>query len=256
MTAFKDYVAPQGLLKDRVILVTGASMGLGGDAARAYAKAGATVILLARNEKKLSRVYDSIEADGSPQPAAIPFDLAKATDQDFANLANLIWKEFGRLDGILHSAHAFNQLGPIQNQKLDDWNEMFRVNVAAPFALTKACLPLLKQSPDASVLFTGETHGQAPNAFWGGYSVTKGGLNNLVSIMANEWDNLPNLRLNLLIPGPVFTTFRLKTYPGESRETIAKPEDILPGYLYWMGEASRGQSGMRVELASGTACKI
>lgn len=250
MSDWKNYQAPAGSLAGRVILVTGAGQGLGATAALAYAQHGATVILLGRNEKKLARTYDAIEAAGYPQPAAIPMDLAKISEAEIAQLGITIQKEFGRLDGILHAANGFSFLSPLTNQKLDEWVDMFKVNVAAPFAINRGLLPLLSRAPDAAIVHLGESHALQPAAFWGGYSVSKAGQKNLVEIAASEWDNLPDLRINLLVPGPIQSPFRLATHPAEPKESLPPVEAIVPALLYWMGSASHGQSGLTLEFAS------
>ncbi|MBE9610814.1 SDR family NAD(P)-dependent oxidoreductase [Chitinilyticum piscinae] len=250
MTDWRTYQAPADVLAGRVILVTGAGQGLGAAAALAYAQHGATVILLGRNEKKLARTYDAIEAAGGPQPAAIPMDLAKISEAEIAQLGITIRKEFGRLDGILHAANGFTFLSPLTNQKLDEWVEMFKVNVAAPFAINRGLLPLLTQAPDAAIIHLGESHALNPAAYWGGYSVSKAGQKNLVEIAASEWDNQPNLRINLLVPGPIQSPFRLATHPAESAESLPRTEAIVPALLYWMSAASQGQSGRTLEFAA------
>lgn len=243
MNTWKNYAAPADAFRDRVILVTGAAQGLGEMAAKALAALGATLILLDRNEKKLGKVYDAIEAAGGPQPAEVPLDLATAGEVEIGRLAVLIDKEFGRLDGILHAANGFTHLSPLANQRLDEWVEMFRVNVAAPFALTRALYPLLAQASDAAVLVLGETHALAPKAFWGGYSVSKAGQKNWVEIAADEWDGQENLRINLLVPGPIQSPFRLATHPAESKDSLPPSGSLVPALLYWLGPESRGSSG-------------
>jgi NAD(P)-dependent dehydrogenase (short-subunit alcohol dehydrogenase family) len=238
-----SYQAPADLLKDKVILVTGAGQGIGEAVALSYAAHGATLILLGRNEKKLAKVYDAIEALGAPQPAAIALDLAKVNETELEKLVDVLTHEFGRLDGIVHNAHASSLPSLLTHQTLEQWMEMFRVNTALPFALTRACLPLLKQSEDASVILTGETHAMHPKAYWGAYTASKASLPHLVTIAASEWSNLPNFRINLLIPGPVYSPVRLKTHPGETREEIPSISSLLPSYLYWMGKDSHGRSG-------------
>ncbi|WP_035055154.1 SDR family NAD(P)-dependent oxidoreductase [Andreprevotia chitinilytica] len=243
MNDWKNYAAPAGAFKDRVILVTGAGQGIGQAAALALAQAGATVILSGRNEKKLARVYDEIEAVGGPRPAAIPLDLAKAGEAEFAQLGMVIQKEFGRLDGILHAANGFAFLSPLSNQKLDEWVDEFRVNVAAPFALTRALSPLLFAAPDAAVLVLGEHHALDPKAYWGGYTVSKVAQGAWVKIAADEWEGQPNTRINWLIPGPIQSPFRTKSHPGEGKDENPPTDAIVPSILYWLGEASLGQSG-------------
>ncbi len=243
----KNYQAPQDLLKGRVILVTGAGQGIGKTAALTFAAHGATVILHGRSVKKLEVVYDEIETAGHPQPAIFPLDLNKAEDKDFAAMADGIAGQLGRLDGILHNASKLDRPQPLEDQTLAQWLPLLRVNLAAPFALTRACLPLLKASPDASILMTSETHGHTPTAFWGGFAVAKSGVEALVNIWAQELEVYPTLRINAVVPGPVQSPQRVRTYPGEHKNSLPKPETLMPLYLYLMGPDSRGTSGQIIE---------
>ncbi|OYY59180.1 MAG: NAD(P)-dependent oxidoreductase [Hydrogenophilales bacterium 28-61-11] len=243
----KDYSAPLDLLAGRVILVTGASSGLGRAASLAFARHGATVALLARDEAKLDAVYEEILAAGGAEPAMFPYDLAIADDRSLETLAGTLAHHLKRLDGVLHSAHQFFNLTPLTLQTLEQWQALMRVNLIAPFALTRACMPLLKQAPDASVVFTGETHGHHPAAFWGGYAVAKSGLETLTRIWADETRPEDNLRINTLIPGQVATSLRARTHPGLAPETLPTPEDIMPWYLYLMGADSHAVRGQIIE---------
>jgi NAD(P)-dependent dehydrogenase (short-subunit alcohol dehydrogenase family) len=243
----KDYSPRPDLLAGRVILVTGASSGLGRAASLAFARHGATVALLARDEARLEAVYDEIIAAGGAEPAMFPYDLAIADDRSMETLAGTLLHHLKRLDGLLHSAHQFYNLSPLTLQTLDQWQTLMRVNLVAPFALTRACLPLLQQAPDASVVFTGETHGHHPAAFWGGYAVAKSGLETLTRIWADELSAEENLRINTLIPGQVATTLRSRTHPGLSPETLPGTDDLMPWYLYLMGADSRALRGQIVE---------
>jgi NAD(P)-dependent dehydrogenase (short-subunit alcohol dehydrogenase family) len=243
----KDYLPRPDLLADRVILVTGASSGLGRAASLAYARHGATVALLARDEARLEAVYDEIVASGGPEPAMFPYDLATADDRSLETLAGTLAHHLQRLDGVLHSAHQFYNLTPLHLQTLEQWQTLMRVNLIAPFALTRACLPLLQQAPDASVVFTGETHGHQPRAYWGGYAVAKSGLETLTRIWADELDSNENLRINTLIPGQVATSLRARTHPGLAPDTLTSIDDLMPWYLYLMGADSRAVRGQIVE---------
>lgn len=243
----KDYSPRPDLLAGRVILVTGASSGLGRAASLAFARHGATVALLARDEAKLEAVYDEILAAGGPEPAMFPYDLAAADDRSLETLAGTLAQHLKRLDGLLHSAHQFYSLTPLHLQTLEQWQTLMRVNLLAPFALTRACLPMLKQAPDASVIFTGETHGHQPSAYWGGYAVAKSGLETLTRIWTEELGAHENLRINTLIPGQVATTLRSRTHPGLAPETLPSVDDLMPCYLYLMGADSRTVRGQIVE---------
>jgi len=243
----KDYLPRPDLLAGRVILVTGASSGLGRAASLAYARHGATVALLARDAVQLEAVYDEIVAAGGPEPAMFPYDLATADDRSLETLTGTLAYHLKRLDGVLHSAHQFYSLTPLELQTLEQWQTLMRVNLVAPFALTRACLPLLKQAPDASVIFTGETHGHRPRAYWGGYAVAKAGLETLTRIWADEFSSDERLRFNTLIPGQTATTLRSRTHPGLAPETLPSVDDLMPCYLYLMGSDSRAVRGQIVE---------
>ncbi|MFD2449752.1 SDR family oxidoreductase [Vogesella fluminis] len=238
----KDYLA------GRVLLVTGATQGIGRETALAAARHGATVVLLARSVKGLEKVYDEIVAAGLPEPLAIPLDLLKASDDEFNTLAFRIKQVVGRLDGIVHCAAHFYALSPLVDQRIEEWMNQYRVNTVVPFALTRACLPLLKQAADASVVFVGETHGQHPGPFWGGFGASKAGLGYLVKVAANEWDVWPQLRVNLLVPGPVNSPQRTRTHPGEAKSERGELAALMPHMLYWLGQASAGRSGEIIEL--------
>ncbi len=238
-----NYSPPSNLLNGRVILVTGAGMGIGKTAALSYAQHGATVILLGRNQKRLDAVYDEIVAHAYPEPMTLTLDLAQASDEDFQAMAQAIFEQLGRLDGILHNAARFDGLSPLEHQSLDQWMGTLRVNLAAPAALTRACLPLLARAPDSAVVLTSETHGHQPSAFWGAFAVSKWGLEALVTIWAQELAVHPNLRMNVLIPGPVRAPQRLISHPGETRESLPEASRLMPLYLYLIGPDSREHSG-------------
>ncbi|MEQ1882139.1 MAG: SDR family NAD(P)-dependent oxidoreductase [Burkholderiales bacterium] len=243
MIAPIHYQPTAGLLRDRVILVTGASRGIGRVAALTFADFGATVVLHGRNPGALESVYDEILARGGPQPAAIPLDFDKASTQDFDGMAGVIESEFGRLDGILHNASHVLGLSPLEQQTAEEWQSTLRINLVAPFALTQACARLLQAAPDASVVLTLETHGHAPAAFWGGYAVSKAALEAFLKIQSEEWANRPQLRINAIIPGPVASPSRAKTHPGEVSGSQRQPETLMPAYLFLMGPDSRDTRG-------------
>jgi NAD(P)-dependent dehydrogenase (short-subunit alcohol dehydrogenase family) len=238
-----DYRPGPTLLQDRVILVTGAGRGIGRVAAETFARHGASVILHGRDVARIEAVYDAIQANGGPKPAILPLDLATASDRDCSALAQAVERELGRLDGVLHNASHLEHLAPLADETLDTWLKLLRVNLAAVFALTRACTPLLRAAPDAAVVLTGETHGLRPAAYWGGFAVSKSALLAYNTIQAQEWELHPNLRINLVVPGPVNSPQRGRTHPGEAPAERAPVESLMPLYLYLMGPDSRGVSG-------------
>ncbi len=243
----RAYEPPPGALADRVILVTGASGGLGGALARACAELGARVVLSGRSVKKLEAVYDSIVAAGGPRPSIAPLDLERADATHYDALADAIRNEFGRLDGLVHVAGQLGERAPIEHHDVVAWLRVMHVNVNAAFILTRTLLPLLKESADASVVFTTSGVSVRGRAYWGAYAASKFALEGLAQVLADETDTLTRIRVNSVNPGRMRTAMRAKAYPGEDAATVPTPETVLPTFLYLLGPASTGVTGQRFD---------
>ncbi len=238
-----DYAPPQELLKDRIILVTGAGDGIGRAVSKGLAAHGATVVLLGKTIKKLETVYDEIMRAGGPQPGIYPMDLMGAAYKDYEDLVGVLDKAYGRLDGLLHNAGILGERAPIEHHEVHIWQQVLQVNLTAPFTLTKACLEILYKSPDASVVFTGSSVGRKPRAYWGAYAVSKAGIEALSALLSDESEFRGTLRVNSVDPGAVRTEMRRLAFPAEDRELLTRPEQIIPTYLYLLGPDSKGMTG-------------
>lgn len=245
--SLSDYRPAADLLRGRVILVTGAGDGIGRAAALAFAAHGASVILLGRTVAKLEAVYDEIEAAGGPQAAIYPLQLGGATLADYDTLRETIEREFGRLDGLLHNAGILGQRKSILDSNEKDWNDVLNVNLTANFLLTKALLPLLMKSEDASIVFTSSGVGRKGRAFWGAYAVSKFGVEGLSQVLADELDSISSVRVNCVNPGPTNTAMRRMAYPAESPAVNPFPEQIMSAYLFLMGPDSSGFTGHSID---------
>jgi len=120
---------------------------------------------------------------------------------------------------------------------------VLHVNLTAPFILCRCLLPLLLQSEDASVIFTSSGVGRRGKAYWGAYAVSKFGVEGLSQVLADELENKPGLRVNVVNPGATRTAMRAAAYPAEDPEKLKTPEEILGVYLYLLGSESRGVNG-------------
>lgn len=240
------YTPSPDALTGRIVLVTGASSGIGRACACACAQAGATVILLARDVPRLEETYDRIRASGGPEPAIYPLDLSGATVDDYAQMAERIDRDFDRLDGLLNNAGLVGGLRPLRLLEANDWTRLLRVNLLSPWLLTQACLPLLDRAEDPAIAFT--LDGQSKRAYWGAYGVAKAGLDGLVGILSQELDGDRPIRVNGIDPGAVETRLRRQNYPGETGGTHATPEQVAPAFVYFLGSDSRGITGRTVRL--------
>lgn len=240
-------VAPSASLRDRVVLVTGATGGLGRATSLAAATAGATVVLLGRKVRALESLYDEIERLGAPQPAVYPMDLAGATPRDVADLAASIERECGRLDGIVHAAAHFDGLQPFDQQKPEEWTRTQQVNVTAPFQITQACIPLLRQAPDAAIVFVLDDPARVGKAFWGGYGVAKHALAGLASIVHEETEN-SRVRTHALLPGPMRTVLRRAAYYGEDTLMHPEPEYAARFVVWLLGPDAASMRGKTLDL--------
>ncbi|MGC8121208.1 YciK family oxidoreductase [Marinobacter sp. VGCF2001] len=244
----QDYQAPADLLKDRIVMVTGAGSGIGRTAAKTYAAHGATVILVGRTVAKLEEVYDEIEAAGHPQPAIVPMNFEGAAVKDYEELAMTLEDNFGRLDGLLHNAGILGARSPVELYDPETWNKVMHVNATAPFLLSRAMIPLLRKSDDASMIFTSSGVGRQARAYWGAYAVSKFAVEGLAQLLADELDDeRHNIRVNSLNPGATRTGMRVLAYPAEDPKTNPDPDQLMPVYLYLMGRDSKGVNGQQID---------
>ncbi len=250
------YLPTPNLLHGRVLLVTGAGGGIGCAVATACARHGAQVILHDRTAKPLEKIYDEIVAAGGPQPAMLPLDLLQATPDACAALAQTVEREFGRLDGLVHCAAELGALAPLELYEPVTWMRVLQVNLTAAWLMTRACLPLLKKSPDAAIVFTGADVGRQARAYWGAYSVAAFGLEGMMQTFAAELGAYPRLRINSLDPGAVQTPLRARAYPGEDPAIHPRPEAIAAAYLYLLGPDSHGLSGRAWRVRPGNKVPI
>ena len=231
------------VLKERIILITGATDGIGKALALHAATLGAQVILHGRNVDKLENVYDMLEAiDGAPRPSIAVLDLASANSESYVSLANSVEQEFGRLDGLVLNASILGERYSIEQYDAVLWQRVMHVNLTSAFALTQVLLPMLNNSDDPSVIYTSSGVGRTGKAFWGAYAVSKFATEGLSQVLADE-HRQGKLRANCINPGATRTGMRLSAYPAEDRDKLKRPEDVLAPYIYLLGPDSRGITG-------------
>ena len=235
------YQPQKNLLQNRIILVTGASDGIGREAALTYSEYGASLILLGRNEEKLKAVAREIEnAGGTPTPW-YTLDLLTCTSASCQALAQRISTHYSRLDGVLHNAGLLGEVRPMDEQDPEIWQQVMQVNVNGTFFLTQALLPLLLNSDSGSLVFTSSSVGRQGRANWGAYAASKFATEGMMQVLAEEYQG--QLRVNCINPGGTRTKMRASAFPAEDPMNLKTPADLMPLYLYLMGRDSQGQSG-------------
>ena len=244
------YQPQLNLLHNRIILVTGASDGIGQEAAITYARHGASVILLGRSDEKLRAVAEEINQAGAIPARWFTLDLLTCTPQECQQLAQKISVHYPRLDGVLHNAGLLGDVVPMAEQNPEVWQQVMQVNVNGTFILTQALLPLLLQSDSGSLVFTSSSVGREGRANWGADAVSKFATEGMMQVLADEYKNR-HLRVNCINPGGTRTKMRASAFPTEDALKLKTPADIMPLYLWLMGDDSRRKTGMTFDAQPG-----
>jgi len=215
-------------LEGRLALITGVSRGIGWAVAKAYAAAGADLILVARTVGALEELDDSIQAAGGKPSTLVPLDLKEYDGID--RLGGAIAQRWGKLDILVSNAGVLGTLSPLGHLKVKDWDSLMAINVTANWRLIRSLDPLLRASDAGRAIFVTSGAADKGEAYWGGYATSKAALNALVKAYAAETAT-SNLRVNLLSPGPINTGMRAKAFPGEDRDLLPKPVDVAPLFV-------------------------
>lgn len=234
-------------LDGRVIAITGATGGIGRALALDCARAGARVVLIARNRVKLQGVHAQIEALAPGAALMAPLDLEKALAADYDQLADAVLSHYGQLDGLVHCAALLGPLTPIEHYDVPTWCRVLHVNVTAAFVLTQVLLPALRRSPDASVIFSTSAVGRKGRAYWGAYAVSKFAIEGLSQVLSAEVEGISAIRVNAVNPGRARTTMRRQAYPSEAIESLPLPETLTGPYLRLLGEEGKGITGQSLD---------
>ena len=207
-----------------IVLVTGASRGIGRATAIALAKEGAHVVLVARTVGGLEETDDEIrKARGSA--TLVPLDLMNFVGID--QLGATIFERWGRLDGFLGNAGELGVLTPLSHLDPKVWQKSIEVNVTANWRLIRSLDPLLRKSEAARVVFISSGAARRFRPYWGSYSIPKAALEALALTYAEECVET-NIRVNLFNPGPIRTRMRAKAFPGEDPMSLEPPEAVVP----------------------------
>ena len=226
------------LLKNKNILITGASNGIGKSLSENLSKYGANVIMLSRNENALDAIYDSLKKKYKTDPCILKCDLENIDDEKSQEIANIISKNYQNLDSIIHNAAILEKMSDIESFDLQTWDKVMRVNLTSAFILSKYLIPLMKSSTTPRIIFTTSSVGKKGKAFWGAYSVSKAGVNALSDILSDELESISNIKVFNFDPKATKTNMRAMAYPAEDPSAIKNPDQLINYYLWMLSEKS------------------
>ncbi|WP_427967448.1 SDR family NAD(P)-dependent oxidoreductase [Altererythrobacter sp.] len=210
-------------LAGKLALVTGASRGIGAATAVALAKAGAHVVLTARDVKALEKVEDQIHADGGTSTIA-PLDLTES--DSVSRLAAAVSSRWDALDFLVISAAYLPQLTPVTQIDPKQFNQAMTINVLATQALLAGFDAMLKRAEAARVIGLTSSVGEKPRAYWAAYGSTKAAFENILESYGQEVEKLSGIRVAIVDPGATRTAMRARAYPGEDPATVKPPEEV------------------------------
>ena len=234
----KDMNFDLNLLKNKNILITGASNGIGKSLSENLSKYGANVIMLSRNENALDAIYDSLKKKYKTDPCILKCDLENIDDEKSQEIANIISKNYQNLDSIIHNAAILEKMSDIESFDLQTWDKVMRVNLTSAFILSKYLIPLMKSSTTPRIIFTTSSVGKKGKAFWGAYSVSKAGVNALSDILSDELESISNIKVFNFDPKATKTNMRAMAYPAEDPSAIKDPDQVINYYLWMLSEKS------------------
>jgi len=240
---------------DRIIMVTGASAGLGRAICIALGEEGANVLALGRNEERLARTQAGVENAGG-RCLAIPFDLARYGE--FPSLFEALKQQVPHLDGIVHAAGELNRCAPMQHIEATRFRRMLDINLTAPNLLTQALFPLLERATGASVIFTTCDMAEEPQPNWHGYGLAKAALVQSAAMWQLEHPKKA-IRFNAVNPGRMRTGLLKRAFPGLDAAAIPEPDGAVEAFLYLLSDASAGIRGGHFnarDLPPGRTCAV
>ena len=235
-------------LKDKNILITGASKGIGRSLAINLSKHKANVILLARNEDLLDSLYDEIKEKYNTNPMIIGCDLSRFEEDKAQEIANVVSKDYKCLDALINNASILKKMSSINDYDLKSWKKVLNVNLTSAFLLSKYLMPLMMDSKLPRIIFTSSGVANKGKAYWGAYSVTKAGIKNLSEILNDELDSLTNFKVFSFNPKETRTEMRALAYPAENPSSVKAPDELINYYLWMLSERSTSSSKTHINF--------
>ena len=212
---------------ERIVLITGASRGLGAALAEAFAGEDTQLILIGRTPGALEEVDDRVRARGG-RATLVPLDLLQTAGID--QLGGVLAQRYGRLDVLIGNAAELGTLSPLGHVEPKVFERVMALNAGANYRLLRSLDPLLRAASAGRAIFVTCSQAREARPYWGTYGASKAALEALVMSYAAEVRRT-RLRVNLVDPGPMRTRLRARAYPGEDPERQPLPETAIEPFF-------------------------
>jgi NAD(P)-dependent dehydrogenase (short-subunit alcohol dehydrogenase family) len=244
-------------LTNKVILVTGGSRGLGFEMCKAFAEAGATVVISSRKQEGCERAAELIERETgrSCLPLACHVGDWEACD----TLVETVYEKYDRIDVLVNNAGMSPRYESLSSVTRELWDKVIAVNLAGPFRLSAIVGEQMARGQGGSIINISSTAAVAPGAAEIPYATAKAGLNNLTQGLAHAY--APSVRSNCIMPGPFLTDIS-EAWGEDVKSALAaivpmgragQPEEIIGAALYLASDASRFTNGAVIKVDGGMA---
>lgn len=226
----------QRSLNGKLTLITGASRGIGRAIALDLAQLGAKLLLTATSEQGLGAVADEIEAQGYGRPLIQPADLT--CEADLHGLVQTAEQEWGHLDILINNA-GITLSGPLEQTTTEQWDRCMAINVRGAFILCRECLPLLRQTEDASIVNISSVVGIKGYAHQTAYSASKHALRGFSIALAAEL-HPEGIRVHTVCPGGVDTDMVSQVRPDIPKDALIGPQEVAAWITFLLTRAGTG----------------
>lgn len=225
------------IFKDKTVIITGGSEGVGAATARLFADAGANLMLVARNKKNLEVIAGELRDKTRVEIFAMDVSDGDAC-VDLFKKANF---EFGRIDILVNNAGCHSR-GPLESIDVAELAKMIDVNLRAPVVLTRLALPYLRDAGGGAIINVGSLNGRVPVSGSAVYGATKAGLRSLSYALGDEVAG-HGIKVAVVSPGPIDTGFSMANIDNTSDITLSQPistaEEVAQVILDLCGNTQR-----------------
>ena len=235
------------IMNKKVVMITGASKGLGEALTIAFAKEGARLAICARSEKGLEKVKREAEGLGA-EVLAITADVSQPGDVE--RFVALTQEVYGQIDVLINNASI---LGPspmplLLDYPQEDFAEVLRVNAVSAFLVSQRVIPVMLERNEGSIINVTSEAGHVGYAGWGAYGISKFAIEGLTQTWADELSHT-NVTVNMVDPGEMDTEMHQLAVP-DCDYPLAKPEDVVDIFLHLASDQAKGINGQRFEAQS------